>query len=42
MLRCPSPTAEAEILAARQHSRGGLATLGALLDRPAATVGKVV
>ena len=34
--------AEAEILAARQHSGAGPVTLGAMLGRPASTVGKVL
>ena len=34
--------AEAEILAARTHSGAGPVTLGALLGRPASTVGKVL
>ena len=37
-----SPDAEAEILAARQRSGAGPVTLGALLGRPASTVGKVL
>ena len=37
-----SPAAEAEILAARQRSGAGPVTLGALLGRPASTVGKVL
>ena len=37
-----SPGAEAEILAARQRSGAGPVTLGALLGRPASTVGKVL
>ena len=36
------PGAEAEILAARQRSGAGPVTLGALLGRPASTVGKVL
>ena len=36
------PSAEAEILAARQRSGAGPVTLGALLGRPASTVGKVL
>ena len=37
-----SPHAEAEILAARTRSGAGPVTLGALLGRPASTVGKVL
>ena len=37
-----SPAAEAEILAARRRSGAGPVTLGALLGRPASTVGKVL
>ena len=37
-----APAAEAEILAARERSGAGPLTLGALLDRPAPTVGKVL
>ena len=37
-----SPAAEAEILAARQRSGAGPVTLGAVLGRPASTVGKVL
>ena len=37
-----SPAAEAEILAARQRSGAGPVMLGALLGRPASTVGKVL
>lgn len=37
-----SPSAEAEILAARQRSGAGPVTLGALLGYPASTVGKVL
>ena len=36
-----SPAAEAEILAARTRSGAGPVTLGAVLGRPASTVGKV-
>jgi transposase InsO family protein len=37
-----SPTDEAEILAARERSGAGPLTIGALLERPASTVGKVL
>ena len=37
-----SPAAQAEILAAREHSGAGPLTLGALLGRPTSTVGKVL
>ncbi len=37
-----SPVAEAEIVAARRRSGAGPVTLGALLGRPASTVGKVL
>ena len=37
-----SPAAKAEILAARRRSGAGPVTLGALLGRPASTVGKVL
>ncbi len=36
------PEVEAEILAARERSGAGPLTIGALLDRPASTVGKVL
>lgn len=37
-----SPAAEAEILAARERSQAGPLLLGALLGRPASTIGKVL